>query len=73
MTVIYDVYYVILDALPSNIEYTGRRKAILDEALAESNIAFLRPVYSILDGKAFNILYIIHYIYFVHSQVFQLV
>ena len=55
-------YYMILDALPSNIEYTGRRKAILDEVEGKSNIAFLCPVYSILDGKAYNIWYIIHYI-----------
>ena len=53
---------MVLDALSSNIEYTGRRKAILDEAQAESNIAFFHPVYSILYGKAYNILYIIHYI-----------
>ena len=39
----------------------GRKKAVLDEASAESNIVFLRPVYSILDGKASNILYIILY------------
>ena len=32
----------------------------MDEALAEFNFAFLSPVYSILDGKACDILYIIH-------------
>ena len=44
-------------ALPSNIEYTGLNKAILDSAYASPNIAFLRPAYSILDGKASNIIY----------------
>ena len=58
----YDHDIWILYALASNIEYTGRRKAILDESLAESNKAFPRPVYSILNGKAYNILCIIHYI-----------
>ena len=53
---------VCVDALPSNKEYTGRNKVILDEAQAESNITFLSPVYSILDGKAYTILYIIQYI-----------
>ena len=42
----------MLDALPSNIEYNGRRKTISDEASVESNIAFLGPVYSILDSTA---------------------
>ena len=46
---------VCVDALPSNKEYTGRNKVILDEAQAESNIPFLSPVYSILDGKAYTI------------------
>ena len=45
-------------ALPSNIAYTGLNKAILDSAYASPNIAFLRPAYSILDGKASNIVYI---------------
>ena len=52
--------YKLLYALPSNIEYVGLRKVILGSACASSNIAFLRPVYSILDGKASNI---IQYIY----------
>ena len=77
MTYVYiHIYnYIILDALPSSIEYTGRRKAILDEALAESNMAFLSPVFSIFDGKTYNILYITHYIdaikqYQCHSSSF---
>ena len=45
----------ILYALPFNIEYTGLGKALLDSAYDSSNIAFLRPVYSILDAKAYNI------------------
>ena len=59
---VYVYICVCVDALPSNKEYTGRNKVILDEAQAESNIAFLSPVYSILDGKAYTILYIIQYI-----------
>ena len=59
---IYICVCVCVDALPSNKEYTGRNKVILDEAQAESNIPFLSPVYSILDGKAYTILYIIQYI-----------
>ena len=58
---IVDIYILVLDALPSNIEYTERRN-LLDEASAESNIAFLSPGYFILNGKAYHILYIIHYI-----------
>ena len=54
------IYHMILDALPSNIEYTARWKAMLNEAYAESNIAFLSPAHSTLDGEAYNILYIIH-------------
>ena len=45
-------------ALPSNKEYTGLNKAILESAYASPNIAFLRPAYSILDNKASNIIYI---------------
>ena len=44
--------YKILNALPSNIEYIELKKAILDSTYSSSNIAFLRSVYSILDGKA---------------------
>ena len=53
---------MIVDALPSNIEYTGRRKALLDEAYADSNLAFLSPVYSIMTGKAYTVLYVTYYI-----------
>ena len=57
-TDIYIYVIIILNALPFNIEHTGRRKAIF---YASSNIAFLSPVYFILEGKAYSILHI-HYI-----------
>ena len=57
--IIYKIFY----ALPSNIEYTGPRKAILDSTDASSDIVSLRPLYSILDGKASNIIYVLIYLY----------
>ena len=42
------------------MQFTGFRKAILDEAVAEFNIAFLIPVNCILDDPSFNLCYIIN-------------
>ena len=51
----------ILDGGESTIQFMGRRKAIMDEAKAESIIAFLRPVNCIVDELPSNSCYIIHY------------
>ena len=56
-----DWYCMILNALPSNIKYTGRRRAISDDVQAYSYIAFLAPVHSIMDGIEYNISFITHY------------
>ena len=71
------IYIIILDALPSSIGYTGRRKAILDEASAESNIIFWIQYVLYWTVKHTNILYIIHYTddikqYWCHTSSFPI-